>query len=112
MPLFTELFEWIIRNLESVVEAFKNSFLEIINLLIQAIANLIEAGASLLPEFSIPAVSSLTSVSDTIGAKILGAINWFIPFDLIVILVGIWGASELIYIVSAPVLRWLKLVAR
>lgn len=78
-------------------------FIGLINLIIKALGTVAEAFIFILPP-------SPFKVLDNIDLPYLNYVNWVIPFDFLVGLLGYWVLAIAVYYVAQVVLRWLKVV--
>lgn len=97
--------DWIIGNIEPIVDFFLVGFIKLINILIASLGFLIDSSAYALPDFTIPQIASLSD-----QYKTLQFLCWFFPIDCWISYFTAWIASETAYIVTSPILRWAKLI--
>jgi hypothetical protein len=99
--------DWLVSNLATIRDNFINAQVELLNDIIDRFCAGIVYCLSFLPDFTMPTLGQISTDN-----QVMSFINWFIPFDILAAIVVIWIASEIAYIVIAPVLRWFKLIAR
>lgn len=81
--------------------------INIINYIIIALGGLVGTLVGLLPES--PFIEVLEEIHLPI-AKYLGALNWIIPFDKIIIILTYWTMAITMYYVISIGLRWVKAI--
>lgn len=76
----------------------------VVNTIIAGFCNLIIWGLELLP------LSPIEYAGDFIDPQILSYINWFVPVDTIVNILGVWCTAIGLYYLVAVALRWAKAI--
>lgn len=101
-------FSWLTNFISSAIDRLigllQNLLIDLCNLLISAIAS---AGVAVID--LLPTASSLPS-NGSFESSFLGVVNWFLPVNGLVDCLAFYFAGYLLYMASAPLLRWFKVV--
>jgi len=81
--------------------------INIINYIIIAFGNLMGALIDILPDS--PFIDVLDEIHSPVS-KYLAALNWIIPFDKIIIILGYWTIAITLYYIVSVGLRWVKAI--
>ena len=96
---------WLTGFITSAIQALigyvENLFYTFANSVISGVASACSAGISLLPSGSISSAGSVAS-------SVLPVLNWFLPISGILTSLGLYFSAWLLYLGSAPLLRWFK----
>lgn len=80
-----------------------NFIVGLINLIIKALGSIASAFLFLLP-------SSPFKILDGIDIPYLDTLNWVIPVDFMIIVLGYWVGAIALYYVVQVILRWIKVI--
>lgn len=81
-----------------------NFVIGLINLIIKALGGIANMALSLLPP-------SPFMVLDSIEIPFLNYLNWVLPIDFFIMVLGYWVGAIALYYVAQVILRWLKVVS-
>lgn len=98
---------WLATNLGQIWGAGKEVGIELVNQMIAQLATVLDFLTSWLPDYTLPTFTQLSNDNQA-----LTLLNFFVPVDVMVVILGMWLTSEVLYIGVAPVLRWFKLIGR
>lgn len=98
-------FSWLTGFISSAITALvgyiENLFYTCGNALISGVASACSAVINLLPSGSFSGAGSVAS-------SVLPVLNWFLPISGIITCLGLYFSAWLLYLGSAPLLRWFK----
>lgn len=105
VDMIVDIINWLWKALLYVCVKLINGIVDIVNAIIQGIADLGSYAAGLLPSYTVPTPGQLVDQSD-----FLSALNWLLPISFFVDCLAMMVAAYATYHLVGPVLRWVKLL--
>jgi len=100
---FSWLTSWIVSVIDLFIGLIYNTFVKFINIFIYDLVAVAKVIVNSMPSIDVVSTPSIET-------SLIPYINWFLPVSGLVISLNFYFAGLFLYLISAPLLRWFKIV--
>jgi hypothetical protein len=103
--IITGFTNWLWSVVLYILVALVNSFITVFNYFIELLASFAYAVTAILPEYTVPALSSFIEQS-----SFLSTLNWLLPISFFIDCLSMLVFGYAAFYIFGPALRWVKLL--